>query len=205
MLYSARYCIEFSLQKEPLVSGIVTAIIFIIIIIALIIWFVGVYNRLVGLRNRIDTQWAQIDVELKRRYDLVPNLVETVKGYAAHERETLQNVIKARQGAIDAKSVEEQGAAENMLTSALRSIFALAEAYPDLKANTNFLQLQGELSELENVIAAARASFNESVLPYNNVVQMFPSNIVAGMSGFGLREFFEVTDPKVREVPKVEF
>ncbi|MCK4720944.1 LemA family protein [bacterium] len=183
----------------------VTAIIFIIIIIALIIWFVGIYNRLVGLRNRIDTQWAQIDVELKRRYDLVPNLVETVKGYAAHERETLQNVIKARQGAIDAKSVEEQGAAENMLTSALRSIFALAEAYPDLKANTNFLQLQGELSELENVIAAARASFNESVLPYNNVVQMFPSNIVAGMSGFGLREFFEVTDPKVREVPKVEF
>lgn len=186
-------------------SGLIGSIVIIVIFVLLILWFVGVYNRLVGLRNRIDTQWAQIDVELKRRYDLVPNLVETVKGYAAHERETLQKVIQARQTAIDAKTVEEQGAAENMLTGALRSIFALAEAYPDLKANQNFLQLQDQLSALETVIATARAAFNESVLPYNNVVQMFPSNIVAGMSGFGLREFFEVQDPKVREVPKVQF
>lgn len=186
-------------------SGLIWPLIIIVICIVFILWFVGVYNRLVGLRNRINTQWRQIDVELKRRYDLVPNLVETVKGYAAHEKETLQKVVEARQIAIDAKTIEEQGDAENMLTSALRSIFALAEAYPDLKANTNFLQLQGELSELENVIAAARAAYNEAVLPYNNTVQMFPSNIVAGMSGFGLREYFEVTDPKVREVPKVQF
>jgi LemA protein len=187
------------------VGGIIAVIAFVVVIILLIFWFIGVYNRLVGLRNRVDTQWAQIDVELKRRYDLVPNLVETVKGYAAHERETLQKVIEARQQAINAKTVEEQGAAENMLTSALRSIFALAEAYPDLKANQNFLQLQDELSALETVIATARAAFNESVLPYNNVVQMFPSNIVAGMSGFSLREYFEVADPEVREAPKVEF
>lgn len=184
---------------------LIVPIVVIVAIILLIFWFVGVYNRLVGLRNRVDTQWAQIDVQLKRRYDLIPNLVETVKGYAAHERETLENVTKARQIAIDAKTVQEQGEAENFLTSTLRSIFALAEAYPDLKANENFLQLQGELTEIEGVIASARASFNESVLGYNNVVQMFPSNIVAGMSGFGLREFFEVTDPEVREAPKVKF
>ena len=186
-------------------AGIITAIVLVAGIAALIFWFVGVYNSLVGLRNRVDTQWAQIDVELKRRYDLVPNLVETVKGYAAHERETLQNVIEARQVAVDAKTVDQQGKAENMLTSALRSIFALAEAYPDLKANQNFLQLQGQLSEIENGIATARAVYNESVLNHNNVVQMFPSNIVAGISGFGLKELFEVTEPEVREAPKVQF
>jgi len=187
------------------VGGFAAVIVLIVVLVVLIFWFVGIYNRLVGLRNRVDTQWAQIDVELKRRYDLIPNLVETVKGYAAHERQTLQNVVEARQVAIDTKTVEEQGAAENVLTRALRSIFALAEAYPDLKANQNFLQLQGQLSEIEGVIATARAAFNESVLQYNNTVQMFPSNVVAGMSGFGLREFFEVTDPEVREVPKVQF
>lgn len=186
-------------------GSMTVAIIFIGVIVVLIIWFVGVYNRLVGLRNRADTQWANIDVELKRRYDLVPNLVETVKGYAAHERETLQNVTEARQQAIDAKNLKEQGEAEGVLTRALRSIFALAEAYPDLKANQNFLQLQGQLSEIENVIASARSLYNEAVLQYNNVVQMFPSNIVAGMSGFGLREFFEVADIEAREAPKVEF
>ncbi len=176
-----------------------------VIVVVLIIWFIGVYNKLVGLRNRVDTQWAQIDVELKRRYDLIPNLVETVKGYAAHEKDTLEKVIKARQQAIDATSLEQQGAAENMLTSALRGLFALAEAYPDLKANQNFLQLQTELAAVEDVIASARAAFNESVLHYNNVVQMFPSNVVAGMSGFGLRELFELDDPVAREVPKVQF
>jgi LemA protein len=187
------------------VGGLVAIIVILVVLVILIGWFIGIYDRLVGLRNRVDTQWAQIDVELKRRYDLIPNLVETVKGYAAHEKQTLQKVVEARQIAIDAKTVQEQGEAENMLTSALRSIFALAEAYPDLKANQNFLQLQGELSAIEGVIASARATFNESVLQYNNVVQMFPSNIVAGMSGFGLREFFEVTDPEVREAPKVQF
>jgi len=187
------------------VGQLATAIVIIVLLVLIIFWFVSVYNRLVGLRNRADTQWANIDVELKRRYDLIPNLVETVKGYAAHERETLQRVVEARQIAIDAKTVEDQGAAENMLTQALRSIFALAEAYPNLKANENFLQLQGQLSEIEHVIAGARAVYNEAVLQYNNVVQMFPSSIVAGMSGFGLRELFEVLDPVVREVPKVQF
>jgi LemA protein len=176
-----------------------------VIVIILVFWFVGIYNRLVGFRNRVDTQWADIDVQLKRRYDLIPNLVETVKGYAAHERTTLENVVKARQVAIDAKTVEEQGAAENMIASALRSIFALAEAYPNLKANENFLQLQGQLSELETSIAQSRETYNESVLQYNNVVQMVPSNMVAGMSGFGLRELFEVMSPEMREVPKVQF
>jgi len=176
-----------------------------VVLVILIGWFVSVYNVLVQLRNGADTQWAQIDVELKRRYDLIPNLVETVKGYAAHEKETLDAVIKARQGAVDAGTIDEQGAAENMLTGALKSIFALAEAYPDLKANQNFLQLQGELSEIENVIAGARAAYNEAVLQHNNMVQMFPSSIVAGMSGFNLKELFEVFDPEVRETPKVQF
>jgi len=186
-------------------GGLVAIIIFIGVIVVLIFWFVGIYNRLVGLRNRVDTQWAQIDVQLKKRYDLVPNLVETVKGYASHERETLERVIQARNAAQGAKTVDEQGTAENFLTSALRQVFALSEAYPDLKANQNFLQLQGELSEIEDMIASARAAYNESVLQHNNVVQMFPSNVVAGMSGFGLKEFFEVTDPAVREAPKVKF
>jgi LemA protein len=186
-------------------SGIVSLIIVLAGIAVIIFWFVGVYNRLVGLRNRTDTQWAQIDVQLKRRYDLIPNLVETVKGYAAHEKETLERVIQARNAAQGAKTVDEQGTAETFLTSALRQVFALSEAYPDLKANQNFLQLQTELSEIEDVIASVRSTYNEAVLQYNNVVQMFPSNVVAGMSGFGLKEFFEVTDPAVREAPKVKF
>ena len=186
-------------------SGLIFIIIVLVVLVIIIAWFIGIYNQLVQLRNRVDTQWAQIDVELKRRYDLIPNLVETVKGYAAHEKETLDRVIKARQIAVDAKNVPDQGAAENMLTGALRSIFALAEAYPDLKANQNFLQLQGELSEIENIVATARSAYNEAVLQHNNMVQMFPSSIVAGMSGFGLKELFEVTDPEVREAPKVKF
>jgi LemA protein len=186
-------------------GGMIVAIIVIAFLAVIIFWFVGVYNRLVGLRNRVDTEWAQIDVQLKRRYDLIPNLVETVKGYAAHEKTTLDAVIKARQGAIDAKTVPDQGAAETMLSGALRQIFALAEAYPNLKANENFLQLQAQLAELETVVSGAREAYNESVLGYNNSVQMFPSNVVAGMSGFGLRDLFEVTDPQVREVPKVKF
>jgi len=175
------------------------------VILLIILWWVGVFNKLIGLRNRIDTQWANVDVELKKRYDLVPNLVETVKGYAAHEKETLEKVIQARQQAVDVSGVKEQGMAEGMLTQALRSIFALAEAYPDLKANQNFLQLQNELSEIEQTIAMARTAYNESVLPYNNTVQMFPSNIIAGMHGFELRELFEVLDPEAREAPQVRF
>jgi len=187
------------------VAQIVFLIVVVVFVAILVFWFIGAYNRLVGLRNRVDTEWAQVDVQLKRRYDLIPNLVETVKGYAAHERGTFEQVVKARQMGMDAKTVPEQGQAENMISQALRSIFALAEAYPELKANQNFLQLQGQLAELESVIAGARESYNESVLAYNNTVQMFPSNIVAGMSGFGLRDLFEVTDAAVREVPKVQF
>lgn len=186
-------------------GGTVFFIVIFVVFIALFFWFIGVYNRLVGLRNRVDTEWADIDVQLKRRYNLIPNLVETVKGYAAHEKTTLENVVKARQMGVDAKTMEQQGQAEGFLASALKSIFALAEAYPDLKANENFLQLQGQLSELEDFIAKAREIYNESVLQYNNVVQMFPSNVVAGIAGFGLRELFEVTVPEMREVPKVEF
>jgi LemA protein len=187
------------------VAQIVFLIVIVVLVAILVFWFIGAYNRLVGLRNRVDTEWAQVDVQLKRRYDLIPNLVETVKGYAAHERGTFEQVVKARQMGMDAKTVPEQGQAENMITQALRSIFALAEAYPELKANQNFLQLQGQLAELESVIAGTREMYNESVLAYNNAVQMFPSNIVAGMSGFGLRDLFEVTDEAVREVPKVQF
>ena len=186
-------------------GGTITLVIILVIVIVLIIWFVGIYNRLVGFRNRVDTEWADIDVQLKRRYDLIPNLVETVKGYAAHEKETLENIVKARQLGIDAKTVQQQGEAEGFIASALKRLFALAEAYPNLKANENFLHLQGQLSELEDFISKARESYNESVLQYNNTVQMFPSNIVAGIAGFGLRELFEVELPEMREVPKVEF
>lgn len=205
MIYSPNLCGASHTKGWQKLSGIVSLIIVLAGIAVIIFWFVGVYNRLVGLRNRTDTQWAQIDVQLKRRYDLIPNLVETVKGYAAHEKETLERVIQARNAAQGAKTVDEQGTAETFLTSALRQVFALSEAYPDLKANQNFLQLQTELSEIEDVIASVRSTYNEAVLQYNNVVQMFPSNVVAGMSGFGLKEFFEVTDPAVREAPKVKF
>lgn len=203
MLYSRNH--DNLIEPEADVAGTITLIIILIVAAILIIWFVGIYNKLVGYRNRVDTDWAGIDVQLKRRYDLIPNLVETVKGYAAHERETLEKVVRARQLAIDAKTVKDQGEAENMITGALKSIFALAEAYPDLKANQNFLQLQGQLSEIEGFISQSREKYNESVLNYNNVVQMFPSNIVAGISGFGLREFFEIVSPEMREAPKVQF
>ncbi len=204
MLYSPINSTE-SVGTETDLADTIAAIVIIVIVLLVIGWFVAIYNRLVGLRNRVDTEWADIDVQLRRRYDLIPNLVETVKGYAAHERETLQKVVEARQQAIDAKTIDEQGQSENFITSALRSIFALSEQYPDLKANQNFLQLQDQLSKIEAVVSQARQIYNESVLAYNNVVQMFPSNIVAGMSGFGLRELFEVTLPEMREAPRVEF
>jgi len=160
---------------------------------------------LIRLRNNCDKSWAQIDVQLKRRYDLIPNLVETVKGYAKHERETFQNVVLARQRAMDARDIQEQGQAEGFLTQALGRLFALAEAYPELKANQNFLDLQGQLSTLEESIAQNRQLYNDAAVLFNNGCQVFPNSIVAGMSNFRAREYFEVTEPEVREPPKVSF
>ena len=169
------------------------------------VFAIGIYNRLIRLRVRTEDAWSSIDVQLKRRYDLIPNLVETVKGYAKHERETLDAVIKARQAGIDAGSVAEQAQAENMITGALRQLFALSEAYPDLKANTNFSQLQEELSSTENKIAFSRQHYNDTVSRYNATLQTFPTNIVGNSFGFALRDFFEMEDAAQREAPQVSF
>ncbi len=165
---------------------------------------IGIYNRLVTLRNRVDNAWSQIDVQLRRRYDLIPNLVETVKGYASHEKETLERVIQARNSAMSAQGVAAQGEAENLLSGTLKSLFALAENYPDLKANQNFLMLQEELSGTESKIAYARQFYNDSVMSYNTSTQTFPSNVLAGMFGFTLREYFEIEEA-AKEPVKVQF
>jgi LemA protein len=165
---------------------------------------VGIYNRLIVLRNRVDNAWSQIDVQLKRRYDLIPNLVETVKGYASHESGVFEAVTKARSAAINANGIEQQGQAENMLSGALKSLFAVAEAYPDLKANTGFLDLQAQLAEAENKIAYARQFYNDSVMSFNTAIQSFPNNILAGMFNFTAREYFEI-EAAAAEVPQVKF
>ena len=176
------------------------------VVILLVLILVGMYNGLVRARLAVKNAWSQIDVQLKRRYDLIPNLVETVKGYAAHERETFDAVTKARQQAINVSGgVAAQAQAENALSATLRSLFAVAEAYPDLKANQNFLALQEELASTENRIGFARQAYNDSVLRLNNKVEMFPSNIVAGMFNFAKAEFFELQAPEQREAPKVQF
>lgn len=170
------------------------------------VWAITAYNRLIRKRIRMENGWSQIDVQLKRRYDLIPNLVETVKGYAAHERQTLENVIKARQQAIDTSgSVAEQAQAENFLSGALRQLFALSENYPDLKANQNFAQLQEELVSTENKISFARQHYNDTVSQYNAAVESFPSNVVAGLFKFDRGEFFEVETAAEREAPQVRF
>lgn len=175
------------------------------VVVLLILIVIAIYNGLVQKRIRCDEAWAQIDVQLKRRYDLIPNLVETVKGYAAHERETLENVIQARNAAINAQGVPAQAEAENMLTGALNKLFALSEAYPNLKANENFAQLQEELTSTENRIAFARQHYNDSVAVYNIATQKFPNNMLAGMFGFTKRDMFELADAEQREAPKVSF
>jgi len=187
--------------------GAIVGIVVGVIVVLFILFVVVQYNGLVGKRNEKDNAWSQIDVQLKRRHDLIPNLVETVKGYAAHERETLDSVTNARNLAQSAigKGVGAQSQAETGLSGALSRLLAVAENYPDLKANQNFLALQEELSSTENKIAFSRQYYNDSVLRYNNKVQMFPSNIVAGVTGFKLGEFFEVEAPAEREVPKVSF
>ena len=175
------------------------------IVVLLILFSIAMYNSLVGKRMRCQEAWSQIDVQLKRRYDLIPNLVETVKGYAAHEKETLERVIQARNAAISATGVKEQAQAENMLTGALRQIFALSESYPNLKANENFTKLQEELASTENRIAFSRQHYNDSTAVYNTTIQKFPSNVVANMFAFKPRDFFELEEPAEREAPKVQF
>jgi len=175
------------------------------VVVLLVLAVVGMYNRLVSARLRVQNSYSQIDVQLKRRYDLIPNLVETVKGYAAHERETLERVVQARQQAIAATGVANQAAAENMLTGALRQLFALSEAYPNLKANENFSQLQEELASTENKIGFARQYYNNTVENYNTRIQQFPSVLIANMFGFTPAEFFELEKPEEREPVKVKF
>ena len=171
-----------------------------------IIIIVGMYNGLINAKNTVDESWSDVDTELKRRYNLIPNLVNTVKGYATHEQETLDAVIQARNSAMAATgSPDTQVGPENMLTGALRQMFALAESYPDLKANTNFINLQDELANTEDRIQAARRFYNSNVRNLNNKIEMFPSNMIAGMMNLEQREFFEIEEPEMREVPQVEF
>ena len=180
-------------------------IVVLIIIVLLVIFVIGIYNALVRLRNQVDNSWSQIDVQLKRRHDLIPNLVETAKGYMKHERETFEAITNARSQAMGAKSVAESAKAEGALGEALSKFLLVVENYPDLKANQNFLSVQEELTSTENKISFARQSYNDQVLFFNNKIQMFPSNIIAGMFNFGKRDFFELETPAEREVPKVSF
>lgn len=178
--------------------------ILLVVVVLLVLYFITTYNGLVNLRNMVKDQWAQVDVLLKRRADLIPNLVETVKGYAAHEKDTLEAVINARNKAVSATTSEEEMKANGELTGALNRLFALAESYPELKANTNFIDLQNNLKEAEDKISYARQFYNDAVLKYKNKLEMFPSNIVASMFGFKPEAFFEVSE-KDKEVPQVKF
>lgn len=175
-------------------------IIVLVVVVVIILWVVATYNKLVGLRNKVKDQWAQIDTVLKRRFDLIPNLVETVKGYAKHEKETLENVIAARNAYTSATVPEEQLKADGELTKAISKIFALAENYPDLKANQNFMSLQTELTETEDKIQYARQFYNDTVLTYNNACQVFPSVIIANMFGFKPTNFFEASEEERKNV-----
>ena len=191
-------------------------LIFLAIIAAFVIWAISIYNRLINERNRVRNAFAQIDVQLTRRYDLIPNLVEAVKGYMKHERETLEGVIKARNAAAsaleaakadpaNAAAIQELGASEGALGAVLGRLFALSEAYPDLKANENMLHFQEELTSTENKVAFARQAFNDAVLNYNNTAENFPNNIIAGTFGFELASFLEIESEEKRDVPEVSF
>jgi len=183
-----------------------TGIIILLVVIAVVVLFViSMYNSLIQLRNRVKNAWSQIDVQLKRRHDLIPNLIETVRGYMKHEREIMENITKYRSQAMDAKTVGDKAQAEGLLSGALGQLRVQVENYPDLKANQNFLALQEELTSTENKISFSRQSYNDQVLFYNNKIQMFPSNIIAGMFNFKQEEFFQVEDEKERAVPKVDF
>ena len=178
---------------------------FVIVIAVAAIYGVSIYNSLVRLRNQVKNAWSQIDVQLKRRHNLIPNLIETVKGYMTHERDTLENITKARSAAVDASSIGDKSKAESQLSGALGKFNLVVENYPDLKANQNFLSLQEELTSTENKISFSRQSYNDQVLFYNNKIEMFPSNLLAGMYHFMKEEFFEIDVEEEREVPKVKF
>ncbi len=177
------------------------------VIVVLLLWIIVIYNGLVALRQRVNQSFADIDVQMKQRHDLIPNLVETVKGYATHERGTLEAVIKARQVAVAAQGPAQQAAAENMLTGTLRQLFALSESYPDLKANTNFQQLQAELTDIENKLAASRRFYNNAVQEYNTGIQRFPAVLFAGVFGFTSHQFFDVGEERkaLDQAPQVKF
>ena len=184
--------------------NVILILIILVVIIVIIGTIIHMYNNLVGLRNLVKNSYAQIDVQLKRRNDLIPNLVETVKGYAGHEKGVLEEVTKARTGVMNASSIEETSAADNQLTGALKTLFAVAENYPDLKANSNFQQLQSELTDTEDKISYSRQFYNDAVLKYNNACQQFPSNILAGLFGFKEETFFEAPAGETA-VPEVKF
>jgi LemA protein len=180
-------------------------VILVVVVIVLALAVVAIYNRLVRLRNRVENAWAQVDVQLRRRYDLIPNLVETVKGYASHERTTFEEVTRARTAAQQATTVAQQAEAENVLTAAIGRLFAVAEAYPELRATENFQQLQAELANTEEKIRIARQVYNDSVLTYENARETVPTNVVAGMFSFEEKPYFEIEEPAVREAPRVSF
>lgn len=180
-------------------------IVLVAIIVIIIIIFIGLYNSIVSLRNKVDNAWFQIDVQLRKRYDLIPNLVETVKGYAAHEKETLESVISARQMGIKADSVEDHSKAENMITSTLKSLFAVAENYPNLKADQHFIKLMEELQGVEGNIAFARQFYNDMVMQFNTKIQTFPGNLFAGMFNFKIKDYFVIEESAAREPVKINF
>src|SRR5512135_1106496 len=180
-------------------------VIFLIIVGAIVVIFIGMYNALITLRNRCDNAWSQVDVQLRRRYDLIPNLVETVKGYAKHESGVFERVTQARAAAVNAQGAQAQGQAENVLSGALKSLFAVAENYPDLKANQNFLMLQEELAGTEGKVAYARQFYNDTVMKFNMKQQVFPSNIIANMFGFKPKEYFQIEEDVARGPVKVSF
>jgi len=184
-----------------------STLIILAVIVVLVLWAISVYNGLVGMRQRVNQAFADVDVQLRQRHDLIPNLVETVKGYAAHERGTLEEVVKARNAAMTAQGPAQQATAENALSGALRQLFALSEAYPDLKANANFQQLASELSDLENKIAASRRFFNNAVQEYNTGIQQMPAALFAGMFGFTRKDFFDLgtSRAEVEAAPAVKF
>lgn len=180
-------------------------VVLLVLVISFIFWFFYAYNSLVSLKVRVDNAWSQIDVQLKRRHDLIPNLVESVKGYMAHEKDTLERVIKARTQAIDASALKDKAQAENFLSQTLRSLFAVVERYPDLKANQNVLSLQEELTSTENKITFARQYYNDEVGRYNTLIEVVPTNMVAQASGFKKCEFFQIEDASEKEAPQVKF
>ena len=175
------------------------------VIVLAVLYVIGIYNSLVALANQVKNAWSQIDVQLKRRYDLIPNLIETVKGYMQHERQTLENITAARSRAMGSGGMADKAKAEGALTDAISKFFVVAENYPDLKANQNFMALQEELKSTENKIAFSRQSYNDQVLFFNNKIQMFPSNVIAGMFNFKTQEYFQVENPAERQAPKVSF